>query len=330
MEIAHKFLQAIRIPYAALISVIFGLMLLSFPIGAYIVFDSEIDEKINYEFPMQGLDLFLGGISLTLPIEFQLGDVFIIFWCVYGIFFSIAMIGPRKTIFHSISSIVAEGKEESSNNYLVATIKWFSIIILISGVINFIQESFGIITIPPIEDNKLVLFFDVMKAPLIEEIAFRVLLVGLPIYAIYSHKSTIKHLVKSLWRPHSNLHVFSKKRVIILISIVSIFFGLAHVISGEPWSAGKITQATASGMILGWVYFRYGFLPAVLIHWSSNFFVFAYVFAVAELNKISIENAFTHNLVNTLEILFLITGLIAMSLIVIKNLNSKKENNVKI
>ena len=45
---------------------------------------------------------------------------------------------------------------------------------MISGVINFVQESFGIVTEPPESTNDLILFLAVTIAPIIEEIGFRV------------------------------------------------------------------------------------------------------------------------------------------------------------
>ena len=61
MPSQNKILQGLAIPQAALISVIFCLMILSFPTGAYLVFNSEIGDDITYEYHMDGLSLFLAG-----------------------------------------------------------------------------------------------------------------------------------------------------------------------------------------------------------------------------------------------------------------------------
>ena len=63
---------------------------------------------------------------------------------------------------------------------MFAVTKWLSILILVSAMINFIQESFGIITVPPLGDNNLIQFFYVSLAPLLEEFIFRIILVGIP------------------------------------------------------------------------------------------------------------------------------------------------------
>ena len=50
---------------------------------------------------------------------------------------------------------------------------------------------------------------------------------------------------------------------------------MLHIVfSDDAWSTGKLAQAAASGIIIGWVYFRYGLVSAVLIHWATNYFIF--------------------------------------------------------
>ena len=66
------------------------------------------------------------------------------------------IVGVRNDL--SISPDQIYEKINENTNYLVNIIKWFSIIVVISAVINFIQESFGISTIPPEYTNDLTLF----------------------------------------------------------------------------------------------------------------------------------------------------------------------------
>jgi uncharacterized membrane protein len=114
------------------------------------------------------------------------------------------------------------------------------------------------------------------------------------------------------------------KSALILIGVVGIFFGIAHVISGEPWSAGKFAQAASSGIIIGWVYFRYGLAPAILIHWATNYFIFSYAYIIADINQISIEDAFTNSLLGTLEIMLIVTGSISIAVLALNYIFSKK------
>ena len=323
-------MQALGIPFSALASVIFGLMILSFPIGAYVVFNSEIEKEINFDYPVDGLGFFPAGIGFEIPIEFELGDVFIAFWCIFVILFTISMLGPKTSFLKALAPVMTEGKTIPASNYLISIIKWFTILIVVSGIITFVQEGIGIATTPPEPSNLLIQFFDVTVSPISEEIGFRVMLIGIPLFAIYSHKSSIRLFFKSLWHPTKNLHIFESKKAMLLIILVGVFFGAAHIISGEPWSFGKFAQATASGIILGWVYYKYGLISAILVHWSTNYFIFSYVYFLADINDISIQNAFSHSLASTLEILLVIAGAVSIAILLVTYLNQKKEEKLEV
>jgi hypothetical protein len=326
----NKLLQGIGIPHSALMSVVFGMMFLSFPLGVFVMFHSDIGGDISHEFPLSEFDIFLGGIGISVPLDVQIGDAFIVIWVIFVILFTIAMMGPKEGFLKTLSSLLSHGKMQTKSNYMVAVTKWFSILILISAIINFIQEGFGVSTIPPTIDNDMIQFFYVSLAPLTEEIGFRVLLIGLPLFIFYSHKRSVEHFFKSLWSPSANLHIYDSKRAVILIVIVATFFGLSHIISGEPWSEGKFAQATASGVILGWLYFRHGLVAAILVHWATNYFVFSYVNFISQISLISVQEAFTHSLVNTMEIIFVIAGILSIAVLVVNRYYSKRETQLEI
>ncbi|MBA4453958.1 MAG: CPBP family intramembrane metalloprotease [Nitrosopumilaceae archaeon] len=330
MENSNKILQAIGIPHSALLSVIFGMMILSFPLGAFVMFHTELGDDINFEYPLNEFEIFLAGIGISIPLDVEIGDAFIVLWLVYVILFTMALLGPKDGFLKTMSSLLSHGKLKTKSNYLVAVTKWFSILILVSAIINFVQEGFGVSTVPPTAENNLIQFFYVTLAPITEEIGFRVLLIGLPLFAIYSHKSSLKHFFKSLWAPSDNLHVYDSKRAIILIVAVAAFFGLSHIISGEPWSNGKFAQATASGIILGWLYFRFGLISALLVHWATNYFVFSYVNFISQVSLISVEEAFSHSLVHTMEIIFLISGVLSACILILSYYNSRKKPALEI
>jgi len=323
-------MQALGIPFSALVSVIFGLMILSFPIGAYIVFNSNIEDDINFDYPIKGLDFFPAGLGYEIPIELELGDIFLILWCTFIILFTIAMLGPRNNFLRTLSQMMSEGKYHLHHNYLVSIIKWFGILIVVSAIIDFVQASVGITTVAPQQSNLLIRFFDVTAAPLTEEIGFRLMLIGIPLFFIYSQRNSIRDFFKSLWNPTESLRIIESRKAIILIFLVGIFFGAAHIISGEPWSFGKFAQATASGIIIGWVYFRHGLVSAILLHWSTNYFIFSYVYFIADINDITVENAFSHSLATTLEILLIITGIISITILMANYLSIKKREKLEI
>jgi hypothetical protein len=326
----NKLLQGLGIPFAAFISVIFGLMIISFPVGTYVFFNSTIESDINFDYPLNEIDFFSTENAFKFPVDLELGDAFIVIWSVFVVLFTIAMFGPKTNFLRSVIPIMMEGKGESKSNYLVTAIKWFCILIVVSSIIIFVQDSFGIKTEAPESPNVLIQFFNVTLAPITEEIGFRVLLIGIPLYAMYTQKSSIRKFFKSLWHPSEFIYGNQLKRVIILITVIGIFFGIAHIISGEPWSLGKFAQATASGIIIGWVYFRHGLISAILIHWATNYFIFSYVYLIADINEFSIQNAFSHSLTHTMEILFVITGVISIAMMIINYVKLKKEKKLEI
>tara|TARA_Y100001949_G_scaffold158498_1_gene148733 strand:+ start:80 stop:1072 length:993 start_codon:yes stop_codon:yes gene_type:complete len=325
VNLQNKILQCIGIPHTALISIILFLMILSFPIGTYLVFNSEIGNDITHEYPMNDLSVFLAGIGFQIPVEFELGDGFIVLWCLFLILFAVTIFGPKKSFANVLQSIISFGKyHQLQDNYIITVIKWFSILVVVSGVIISVQEFFGISVEKTGAPNQLIQFFQILLAPLVEEIGFRVMLIGLPLFALYSCKSSLRFFVKSLWRPWHNLDITDLKKPLLIIIIVAIFFGISHVISGEAWSAGKFAQATVSGLIIGWVYFRYGLAPAILIHWAANYFIYSYAYIVADINKIPVETAFTHSLLNGLELTLIATGVISIVILVLNYVFSKK------
>ena len=320
----ENILHAVGIPFSALTSVIFGLMIVSFPLGAYAIFNSDVGDDIDYSFPLEKFDIFIAGVNIQLPLEYEIGDVFVIFWAIFIILFVITFLGPKKNFIKTIGDVLSNEKNSLNDNYMLNIIKWFSILVLISAVITIIQENFGIITEPPDTANDLILFLQISVAPITEEIGFRLVLIGIPLFLIYSHKSSIKFFFKSLWAPHSTLHIYENKKAIGIIVIVGIFFGVAHVISGEPWTTGKILQASIGGIILGWVYFRYGLAAAIILHWATNYFIYSYLFLISEINGISVQNASSHSMIGTFETILIISGIISAAMILLNYKNSHK------
>ena len=196
-------------------------------------------------------------------------------------------------------------------------------------MINFIQEKFGIETVPQLGGNDLIQFFYVSLAPLIEEFGFRFLLIGIPLFALYSRRTSVKYFIRCLWNPDS-LDIHDSTKAILLIIFVGVLFGFAHIAFGESWSEGKFAQATAGGIILGWVYLRYGFVASLLIHWATNYFVFSYANLISQINSISIMDAFSHSLMASLELLLLISGIFSISMLLIRKFYSKEKSSLEI
>jgi len=319
----NKILQLVGIPFTALLSVIFGLLLISFPIGIYIVFETNIGNEINYDYPITHLDIFHETNFYQSSFDLSIGDVFVFLWVFYLVIFVISILGPKQSFLKSISSLISMGHYDVKLNYMFAITKWLSVLVLISALINFIQESFGIITVPPLGDNNLIQFFYVSLAPLLEEFIFRILLVGIPLFVLYSGRASLRYFLKCLWTPTS-LNILDSKKAIFVIVFVGVAFGFAHIAFSDSWSEGKFAQATAGGIILGWVYLRYGIVASLLIHWATNYFIFAYAHFISQINYVPLEAAFSNPLMSTLEFLFLSSGILAVCILILNKFYLKK------
>ena len=323
MQNPNKILQLFGIPFTAILSIIFGLLVISFPIGIYIVFETDIGDDINYDYPITHLDIFRETSFYQSSFELSIGDVFVILWVFYLAIFVFSILGPKQNFLKSISSLISKGEYDVNQNYMFAITKWLSVLVLISALINFVQESFGIITVPPLGDNNLIQFFYVSLAPLLEEFIFRILLIGIPLFVLYSGRASLSYFLKCLWTP-SSLNILDSKKALFVIIFVGVAFGFAHIAFGDSWSEGKFAQATAGGIILGWVYFRYGFVASLLIHWATNYFIFACAHFISQINYVSLETAFTNPFMFTLEFLFLSSGILAVIILILNKFYLKK------
>ena len=297
-------------------------MVFSFPIGAYLFFDSQIGADINYGYPFSGFELIKNfGLKLT---GFEIADIFIAVWVFFLVIFTISALGPKKNFLKVLSAIMAGSNSIQNGNYLVQVIKWFSILIVLSEITDMIQQGVGVkITAPPFQ-NDLLQFFDITFAPIIEETGFRLILIGIPLFLLYSQKSSVKLFFKSLWNPN-NLSINNSKKAIILVVIVGAFFGVSHIVSDQSWSNGKLAQATIIGIIIGWVYYRYGFVASTLIHWSTNYLIYSYGYLVSSVNEVPISDAFSNSLLGTIEILLVVTGTLSIFMLLIEHRQKKLE-----
>jgi hypothetical protein len=324
LEKLDKIIKALLIPYSGLLSVVFGVMILSFPIGLYVMYNSDVGKEINYQYPINGFDMFLGGIGYKVPVSFEMGDVFVIAWTIFLILFTISYFGPKDSLLKTLSNMMSREIKKFQGNAMVNMIVWFSILILFSLIIDAVQQSFGVKIEFPTSDNDLIRFFQLGISPLTEEIGFRVLLIGVPLFLMFTHSASWKTFVKSLWRPSKYLSISDYKKPMILIITIGLFFGVSHIISGTPWSPGKVTQATMAGIIIGWVYVRYGLAPAILVHWATNYFLFSYLFFLSDLSQSSTIDDSSNPFSNTLEIILVATGILAIAIKILEYVELKK------
>lgn len=255
----------------------------SFFIGVFLVFFTNIGGAVQWYSDVP-LDYLIFGIFGLNSINFNLGISFMFFWTIYLTCYLFCFLKPIS-IFHFSSvkkPFQMKGLERikiQRDNYLAITISWFSGYFVLSILIDVIQQLFGVTLGNPLTANPLLSFFYLSAAPLNEEIFFRVLLLGLPLFILFIPIG--KGLFFStLYHPYKNISYKKGKYTTIAIAIIialnSLAFGLSHVLFGGGYEIGKITQAGLGGVIIAWLYYRYSLSSAITFHWISNFVFFAY------------------------------------------------------
>ncbi len=255
----------------------------SFFIGVFLVFFTNIGGEVQWYSDVP-LDFLIFGIFGLNSINFNLGISFMFFWTVYLACYLFCFLKP-VSIFHLSSvktpfkTVGLERIKIQRDNYLAITICWFSGYFVLSILIDVIQQLFGVTLGNPLTANPLLSFFYLSAAPLNEEIFFRVLLLGLPLFLLFVPFGKGLFL-STLYHPYKNISYRKGKYITIAIAIIivlnSLSFGLSHVILGGGYEIGKITQAGLGGVILAWLYYRYSLSSAITFHWISNFVFFAY------------------------------------------------------
>ena len=172
----------------------------------------------------------------------------------------------------------------------------------LSMVIIFILQNMGFISTSSLQLNDIYdyLYIDLTHlfwAGFAEEITFRWLIFGLPLFFIYGVIYLILRLMKNGNQKSKNATTVDKttprflegirdtnpflyliggwKRIDFISFVFLIFssltFGYVHYASG--WDAWKIFQAGVSGIIFGYAYIKYGLHAAILLHATNNFII---------------------------------------------------------
>jgi membrane protease YdiL (CAAX protease family) len=181
------------------------------------------------------------------------------------------------SIWKSVKLSLRGGMEHLFESNINAMMLYTGALVFVSGVMDRIQELFGVQTGSLPSSDPLETFLGLTVAPLREEVGFRMLLIGSVTFLL--SLPNVKEAIASLWKPC--LSENSKRHPLLLassIAISSFLFGLSHFTSGSGWQIGKVSEATYAGILLGYAYYKYGFHVAVMMHWTVDYFGSVYSF----------------------------------------------------
>jgi hypothetical protein len=149
-----------------------------------------------------------------------------------------------------------------------------------------IDELVSVVGLPvgsPFSGNDFLNFVGLALAPLREEFGFRVLLIGVAAVIVTLPRPGTSAL-RTLWRPSVAYEGVDNNTFALVVTwAAGAFsagaFGASHVACGSGgWEVGKLPEAIYGGVILSYLYIRYGFHVAVLAHWGVDYLPSVFAF----------------------------------------------------
>ncbi|MEM2704462.1 MAG: CPBP family glutamic-type intramembrane protease, partial [Candidatus Bathyarchaeia archaeon] len=304
-----------------LIYAVLFFMLFAIPLGLEIFFFEKISKNYTFEstYTIKLLDL---------PLEVNMGFLFTMFSLIYVLCFFVSFRKSRALKFF---------KEEISvqllRNPLFATSTLSCLAYVTSKIIHLIEEACGItVGQAPVSADPLIAFLQLSISPLVEEVIFRILPIGV-FSATYfltslklgepkiSFKEKMKLSLLTLFSPEHGKQILHLKTISefgflrgmnssewLMVILTSAIFGLSHYIPSTTWGAGKILSAFIQGMIMGLAYLAYGFQTPIIIHWFLNYYLYTFSLAGYVYPRFAILNELN---------IYIVTALGALSLVLI-------------
>jgi hypothetical protein len=277
------------VPSIKIVAVVVGIVLMvtivlmaaSFPVGAYTMFYTKIsNDTLTPTTRVTSIAAFAGLYLFSIPVDTTYGGVFAFLLAIYAVLFAMAFAQGRGVV-RALADSVREGVHAFSHNALLVSLLGLGAYVLGATIIEVLQTSAGVPS-GSVQQNPLEAFVSLTIAPLREEIGFRVLFIGVVAF-ILSFVASFRTGLRSLWRPSVIYEGDPSKNALkwalyAMLFGSSIVFGVAHVVTNIGWQVGKVTEAAFAGIILGYLYIRYGFAAAVLMHWGVDYFGTVYAF----------------------------------------------------
>jgi CAAX prenyl protease-like protein len=249
------------------------IVILSFPLGAYSVYFGNISNSTA------GVVGYLWVGILATPISVPYAATFAVVTVVYAAMFGFALT-QGKSIREAVGGALSrDPKEFFTNRGLLAVIAisffGFTVNAVDSAVVGFGNN----ISNPFTNFDPLRFFVGLSVAPLTEEFGFRLLIIGTAA-VIVSLGRPWKEVGRALWRPSSAYEPSEGRSlafyVVLAAGVVSVsLFAVVHI---PGYGLAKLPEAAYAGVVLVYLYIRYGFHVAVLAHWGIDYLSVAFAY----------------------------------------------------
>ena len=256
-----------------------ALALASIPTGLYTAFFTTLTPGVGPASPVL-FYFWLGPLPVALPAMPTIALTLVVMTAVYVLLLVVAAArgsSPAKALREGVRGNI-DGLLSSD---LVIAVASVGFLVSVATAIDSATQAAGG-QIGGLIGSDATIFVSAATSPLVEELGFRVCIMGL-VALILSLGMGWRGSVAALWRPGSVYDTStarSGRELVLLVALVtsSVAFGLAHVASGSGWELGKLPEATFGGLVLGYVYMRYGLHIAILTHWGVDYLGNVYSF----------------------------------------------------
>ncbi len=272
---------------------------LSLPLGLVLFFFTPLGLDVSRLYLLRLPIPLMIDPDFSIPATINAGLVFLFLLGVYALCFAGAWM--TRESFHSvIKKGFSRPFSHLFNNNLFAMPTITSMLFVAFVVIHvFLGVPTGPGPFEPSEDplQPFKDFFAVTYSPLVEEIGFRVIPIGIFLVAYLfvmgreraatlSMREFLKVLFLTLLYPEKAKELLGVRTVRefgirgislaewIIIVFTSVTFGLVHI--GGGWEAGKSISTSIDGLAFGLVYLLYGVQAPILLHWFFNYYISGY------------------------------------------------------
>jgi hypothetical protein len=256
------------------------LVVLSFPVGAYAVFFTHLSNSTADT--VASPFLWLGPVAVLVPVSVSFGVAFTTVLIIYLSMFFLTVFQGRS-LPSAVASGLRNGYGEFLSNRALLTLVAIGFLAFTAGLINEVASTFAPVGNPFTGQDDLRTFVGLSLAPLREEFGFRVLIVGV-LAVIVSLSRPGVSILRTLWRPSVAYESVDNRTATVVViwaagALSAGTFGACHVVcGGGGWDIGKLPEATYGGIVLAYLYIRYGFHVAVLAHWGTDYLPSAFAF----------------------------------------------------
>lgn len=248
----------------------------------------------------EGLEFSRGSVMIypllfvAVEVNVNAGLFFLFLWWIFALCFAAAW-SFREGLYTQIRGFLSKTKRNPFSNNLLAMPLMTSMLLVATIALHFLLEQSGVSTGEPSSEDPFSAFLQFSRAPVIEEMIFRIIPIGAFLVAYISivGKSTRPHFSWIQRLKTCALAVLlpdkAKERVGLktvgegglfgggltvaewtMIAFTASLFGIAHYFGG--WQIGKIPTAALSGVVFAVAYLYYGIQAPLLLHWFFNYY----------------------------------------------------------